>query len=165
MTNPVLEINHVRTSFKINDDYYAAVDDVSLTLNKNEVLAIVGESGCGKSALAFSIMGLHRQAKIEGNILFKEKDLANISNTAFNQLRGNQIGMIFQDPLTALNPLMKIGDQIGEVLLLHKTTMNKQARKQKVLELLYQVGITNTNRTYSQYPHELSGGMRQRVII
>ena len=165
MLQPILEIKHVSTSFKINDDYYAAVDDVSLSLHKNEVLAIVGESGCGKSALAFSIMGLHRQAKIEGNILFKEKDLANISNTAFNQLRGNQIGMIFQDPLTALNPLMKIGDQIGEVLLLHKTTMNKQARKQKVLELLYQVGITNTNRTYSQYPHELSGGMRQRVII
>lgn len=165
MTNPVLEINHVRTSFKINDDYYAAVDDVSLTLNKNEVLAIVGESGCGKSALAFSIMGLHRQAKIEGNIMFKGQDLATISNATFNKLRGHQIGMIFQDPLTALNPLMRIGDQIGEVILLHQKSINKQARKQKVLNLLNEVGITNPQRTYEQYPHELSGGMRQRVII
>lgn len=165
MTNPVLEINHVRTSFKINDDYYAAVDDVSLTLNKNEVLAIVGESGCGKSALAFSIMGLHRQAKIEGNIMFKGQDLATISNATFNKLRGHQIGMIFQDPLTALNPLMRIGDQIAEVILLHQKSINKQARKQKVLNLLNEVGITNPQRTYEQYPHELSGGMRQRVII
>lgn len=165
MSNEILEVQNLRTSFQIHDHYYAAVDDVSFTLNKNEVLAIVGESGCGKSALAFSIMGLHRHAKIDGNIIFKEQNLSKISNTAFNQLRGKNIGMIFQDPLTALNPLMKIGDQIGEVILLHNKNISKRARKQTVLQLLDEVGITHPSRLYEQYPHELSGGMRQRVII
>lgn len=165
MPNKILEVNHLRTSFQINDDFYAAVDDVSLTLHKNEVLAIVGESGCGKSALAFSLMGLHRKAKVEGEILFQNQDLAHISNTKFNQLRGKHMGMIFQDPLTALNPLMQIGDQISEVLLLHNKSMNQTARKQKVLTLLDEVGINQPDRIYEQYPHELSGGMRQRVII
>ena len=165
MSKKILEVNHLRTSFQINDDYYAAVDDVSLSLHKNEVLAIVGESGCGKSALAFSIMGLHRKAKIEGDILFKEQNLTHISDANFNNLRGNHMGMIFQDPLTALNPLMKIGDQISEVILLHHKKSTKQARKQKVLQLLDEVGINHPNRIYEQYPHELSGGMRQRVII
>lgn len=165
MAQSILEIENLRTSFKINDAYYAAVDDVSLSLHKNEVLAIVGESGCGKSALAFSIMGLHQHAKVEGNILFQGQNLSQISNNAFNKLRGKHIGMIFQDPLTALNPLMIIGEQISEVILLHKREIRKQERKQKVLQLLSEVGITNPKRVYEQYPHELSGGMRQRVII
>lgn len=165
MSKRILEIKNVTTSFRIHDDYYAAVDDVSLTLQKNEVLAIVGESGSGKSALAFSIMGLHRHAKVEGEILFRDKNIANLPSNELNQLRGKHMGMIFQDPLTALNPLMTIGNQIGEVLLLHNKTMSAKKREQKVLSLLEQVGIPYPNRTYEQYPHELSGGMRQRVII
>lgn len=165
LTEKVLEIRNLKTSFRIHDNYHAAVDDVSITLHKNEVLAIVGESGCGKSALAFSIMGLHRNAKVEGEIMYGDTNLANLPAAKFNKLRGKNIGMIFQDPLTALNPLMTVGDQIGEVLLLHNKTMSKQRRKERVLELLDQVGIPYPERTYAQFPHELSGGMRQRVII
>lgn len=165
MSQALLKIKNLKTSFRIKDDYYAAVDDVSLTVNKNEVLAIVGESGCGKSALAFSIMGLHNRAKIEGNILFKGKDLANASPTEWSKIRGKEMGMIFQDPLTALNPLMIIGDQIGEAIYLHNKNISKEQRKLKVIDLLEKVGIPHPERVYDQFPHELSGGMRQRVVI
>lgn len=160
-----MEIKNLKTSFRIRDDYYAAVDDVTLTVNKNEVLAIVGESGCGKSALAFSIMGLHNRAKIEGNILFKDEDIANVTPSKLNKLRGKNMGMIFQDPLTALNPLMIVGDQIGEALLLHNKNLSKSKRKEKVINLLEKVGIPLPEHVYGQFPHELSGGMRQRVVI
>lgn len=165
MSNRILEVNHLTTSFRIGDAYYPAVDDVSLTVNKNEVLAIVGESGCGKSALAFSIMGLHRQAKIEGEIKYNGQNLVGISPVQLNKLRGKSMGMIFQDPLTALNPLMIIGQQIDEVLFLHNPSMSAAKRKERVLSLLDQVGILYPERTYDQFPHELSGGMRQRIII
>ncbi|MEN2767190.1 ABC transporter ATP-binding protein [Ornithinibacillus xuwenensis] len=165
MAEKLLEIKNLKTSFRIRDDYYAAVDDVTLTVNKNEVLAIVGESGCGKSALAFSIMGLHNRAKIEGNIFFKGEDIANVTPSKLNKLRGNNMGMIFQDPLTALNPLMIIGDQIGEALLLHNKDLSKTKRKEKVINLLDKVGIPRPEHVYEQFPHELSGGMRQRVVI
>ena len=126
----LLQIKNLKTSFRIKDHYYAAVDDFSLTVNKNELLAIVGESGSGKSALAFSVMGLHNRAKIEGNILYKDQDIANISTAQLNKLRGKEMGMIFQDPLTALNPLMIIGDQIDETLYLHnKNLSRKQAKR------------------------------------
>ncbi|WP_170006712.1 ABC transporter ATP-binding protein [Bacillus fonticola] len=165
MSDTLLEINNLKTSFRIKDDYYAAVDDVSLKVNKNEVLAIVGESGCGKSALAFSLMGLHSRAKIEGDISYKGQSIANVSPSKLNKLRGNDMAMIFQDPLTALNPLMNIGDQIGEALLLHDKKLSKNARKKKVIELLNKVGIPRAEHTFHQFPHELSGGMRQRVVI
>ncbi|TFJ93455.1 ABC transporter ATP-binding protein [Lentibacillus salicampi] len=165
MNEKLLEIKNLKTSFRIEDQYYAAVDDVSLTVNENEVLAIVGESGCGKSALAFSLMRLHNRAKIEGDILFKGDDVTNYSAGQVNKLRGNEMSMIFQDPLTALNPLMKIGDQIGEVLLLHKGKFSNLNRKQKAISLLDKVGIARPEHVYEQFPHELSGGMRQRVVI
>lgn len=165
MADKILDVKGLRTSFRIHDRFYAAVDNVSLSLHKNEILAIVGESGCGKSALAFSIMGLHRKAKVEGEILFQQHDLVQLSQTLFNTLRGQHLGMIFQDPLTALNPLMQIGDQISEVLLLHNKSTKKQTRKQKVITLLEEVGINHPERVYGQYPHELSGGMNQRVIV
>ncbi|WP_010097693.1 ABC transporter ATP-binding protein [Ornithinibacillus scapharcae] len=165
MAEKLLEIKNLKTSFRIRDEYHAAVDDVTLTVNKNEVLAIVGESGCGKSALAFSIMGLHTRAKIEGNILFKGEDIANVAPSKLNKLRGKNMGMIFQDPLTALNPLMKIGDQIGEAILLHNNTLSKSQRREKVVNLLQKVGIPRPEHVFEQYPHELSGGMRQRVVI
>src|SRR5690606_26353163 len=165
LAEKLLEIKNLKTSFRIKDDYFAAVDDVSLNVNKNEVLAIVGESGCGKSALAFSIMGLHTRAKMEGDILYKGENIVGISPSKLNKLRGKHMGMIFQDPLTALNPLMIIGDQIGEALLLHNKEMSKTQRKEKVIDLLNKVGIPRPEYVYEQFPHELSGGMRQRVVI
>lgn len=165
MRETLLEIKNLTTSFRIGDDYYAAVDDVTLTVNKNEILAIVGESGSGKSALAFSIMGLHTKAKIEGHVHYNGQDIVGMSPATLNKLRGNEMSMIFQDPLSALNPLMIIGDQIEEVLILHHPKFSKKQRKEKVIDLLTKVGIPRPEHTYQQYPHELSGGMRQRVII
>lgn len=163
---PLLKIQNLRTSFRIHDDYYAAVDDVNLTVNENEVVAIVGESGCGKSALALSIMGLHQKGntKLEGNVNFNNKNLLSLSVNEMNKVRGKDIGMIFQDPLTALNPLMTVGKQIEESMNYH-TDFSATQIKEKAIKLLNQVGIPNPERTYKQYPHELSGGMRQRVVI
>ncbi|MGN7478662.1 ABC transporter ATP-binding protein [Solibacillus silvestris] len=165
-TNELLEIRNLRTSFRIRDTYYPAVDNVSLTLRKNEILAIVGESGCGKSTLATSVVGLHNSntTKVEGEILYNNQNLVNLTEDQFNKLRGNDIGFIFQDPLSALNPLMRIGEQIEEGLVYH-TKLNKQEREKRVLELLDQVGIANMERVAKQFPHQLSGGMRQRVMI
>lgn len=165
MSNRLLEIENLTTSFRIGDGYYAAVDNVSLTVNRNEVLGIVGESGSGKSALAFSIMRLHNRAKIEGKINLEDTDLVKASTNELNKLRGDSLSMIFQDPLTALNPLMEIGAQIGETLVLHRPQMSKKQRYDRVIELLNLVGISRPEHVYQQYPHELSGGMRQRVVI
>lgn len=163
---PLLEIKDLTTSFKIGDEYYAAVDHVSLTVNENEVVAIVGESGCGKSALALSVMRLHQevQTKVEGEILFKGRNLLPLSLSDMNKVRGSEIGMIFQDPLTALNPLMTAGKQIEENMRNHMKLSNKEY-KERAIELLKKVGIRNPERVYAMYPHELSGGMRQRVVI
>jgi peptide/nickel transport system ATP-binding protein len=164
--NELLRIEHLVTSFRINGQYYAAVDDVSIGVNENEVFAIVGESGCGKSALALSIMNLHNTAytKVEGSIYFKDKDLLSLNVNELNKIRGKDIGMIFQDPLTALNPLMKIGAQIEETLTFH-TSLSKKEKEARALELLKDVGIQSPELTYDQLPHELSGGMRQRAMI
>ncbi|AIC95629.1 MULTISPECIES: ABC transporter ATP-binding protein [Shouchella] len=164
--NTLLQIQNLKTSFRINNEYYAAVDDVTLTVNKNEILGIVGESGSGKSALGFSILGLHPKdkSKIEGEINYKGEDIAKVSEARLQKLRGGELGMIFQDPMSALNPLMIIGKQLEESLILH-TNLSKTERKNRVLELLQQVGISRPDVVYSQYPHELSGGMRQRVVI
>jgi peptide/nickel transport system ATP-binding protein len=163
---PILEIDHLRVSFRIQDQYYAAVDDVSLTVNENEVVAIVGESGCGKSALALAVMGLHppQKTKLEGSITFKGTNLLSLSTSQLNKIRGKDIGMIFQDPLTALNPLMTIGRQIEESMDYH-TKLSSAEKRQRTLELLKRVGIPNPEKIYYRYPHELSGGMRQRVVI
>lgn len=162
----LLDIQHLHTAFRVGDNYYDAVDDVSLTLKKDEILAIVGESGSGKSTLATSIIGLHNplNTKVTGDILYSDLNLVGLNEPIYNRLRGNDIGMIFQDPLAALNPLMRIGDQIAETLVYH-TKLDKEERDKRVLELLDQVGIPNPERTFRQYPHELSGGMRQRIVI
>lgn len=162
----LLDIQHLHTAFRVGGQYYDAVDDVSLTLHRNEILAIVGESGSGKSTLATSVMGLHNPlyTKVTGDILYNELNLVELNETLFNRIRGNDIGMIFQDPLSALNPLMRVGDQVAETLVYH-TDMNEKQRKQRVLELFERVGIPSPERTYRSYPHELSGGMRQRVVI
>lgn len=166
LTEPVLQIENLRVSFRIQDEYYAAVDGVSLAVRKNEVLAVVGESGCGKSALALSITGLHEpnRTKISGSILFKGKDLLALSVNELNEIRGKDIGMVFQDPLTALNPLMTTGRQIEEIMEYH-LNLSSTEKRQRTLELLKRVGIPNPKQIYDSYPHELSGGMRQRIMI
>lgn len=166
MGNPIIEIENLRTSFRIQDQYYAAVDGVSLTIHQNEILAIVGESGCGKSALALSIMGLHptKTTKLEGQVNFEGQNLLELSPAKLNKIRGKEIGMIFQEPMTALNPLATIGRQIEESMDTH-LKLSSAAKKRRTLELLRRVGIQNEQRIYRQYPHELSGGMRQRVVI
>ncbi|MFT8871712.1 MAG: ABC transporter ATP-binding protein [Sporolactobacillus sp.] len=166
MSETLLRLEHVTTSFRIDNAYYPAVDDLSLTVNNDEVLAIVGESGCGKSALALSIMQLHRPGKtsITGHIYLKGQDLLSASRDQLDKIRGKDIGMIFQDSLTALNPLMTVEKQITENMDYH-LSLNNAEKRAHVLELLTAVGIHNPERIASQYPHELSGGMRQRVMI
>ncbi|QQK09083.1 ABC transporter ATP-binding protein [Miniphocaeibacter halophilus] len=156
----------MHTAFRINDKYYDAVDDVSIDLYRNEILAIVGESGCGKSTLATTVMGLHNMnyTKVSGEVNYKGKNLLKLKEEEYNKVRGGDVGMIFQDPLAALNPLMRIGEQIEEALVYH-TDLDKEGRKNRTLEILREVGITNAERIYRQFPHQLSGGMRQRVII
>ena len=162
----LLEIKDLHTSFRIRDEYFDAVDGVDMKLFSDEILAIVGESGCGKSTLATTIMGLHNPnyTRSTGEIWFEGKNLVGLSEKEFNEIRGEGIGMIFQDPLSSLNPLQRIGKQIEEGLIYH-TKMNAEERKARVLELIEQVGIPNPPRVARQYPHELSGGMRQRVVI
>jgi oligopeptide/dipeptide ABC transporter ATP-binding protein len=164
--NQLLDVQHLHTAFRLKDTYYDAVDDVSFELGANEILAIVGESGCGKSTLATTIMGLHdpNNTRVSGEIVYKELNLTTFNEQLYNKIRGNDIGMIFQDPLSALNPLMRIEDQIKESLTYH-TDMTAEQKQARVIELLMQVGIPNPDRVGKQYPHELSGGMRQRVII
>ncbi|WDF83702.1 ABC transporter ATP-binding protein [Lacticaseibacillus pabuli] len=161
-----LDVRDVSTAFKINGEFYNAVTDVNLEVKRDEIMAIVGESGCGKSTLATTIMGLHdpQQTKISGEIDFEGQDLLKFDENKYNKVRGNKIGMIFQDPMSALDPLKRVEEQIGEVLVYH-TDMNASQRHDRVIELLNQVGIVDPELTAKQFPHQLSGGMRQRVII
>ncbi|MCL2420734.1 MAG: ABC transporter ATP-binding protein [Defluviitaleaceae bacterium] len=162
----LLDIINLRTSFRIEGEYYAAVDGVDLSISQNEVFAIVGESGCGKSAIALSIARLHNMnyTQIDGQIIFQGQDVLKLGPGELNKVRGKGISMIFQDPLTALNPLHRVGAQIEESLIYH-TSFNKSERKDRAIGLLDQVGMVNPALTYSQFPHELSGGMRQRAMI
>ena len=166
MADTVLTIKDLRTSFKIAGKYHAAVDGVNLEIKKNEVFALVGESGSGKSAMALSITRLHdlNFTRIEGSVEFGGQDLVKMSERQLNKVRGRHIGMIFQDPLTALNPLMRVGAQIEESLSYH-TNLDKPQRKERAIELLKNVGMVNPALTYANLPHELSGGMRQRAMI
>jgi peptide/nickel transport system ATP-binding protein len=166
LNEPVLQIDNLRVSFRIQDGYYAAVDDVALTVHKNEVVAIVGESGCGKSALALSVTGLHppERTKVEGSVQFGGRNLLSVDGRELTRIRGKYIGMIFQDPLSALNPLMTVGRQIEETLGCH-TDLSPSAKRQRTLVLLDRVGIPDPAHVYDRYAHELSGGMRQRVVI
>ncbi len=162
----LLKISGVSTAFKISGEYYDAVSNVSLEVHRDEILAIVGESGCGKSTLATTVMGLHdpKETKISGDIEFEGQNLTELDEAGFDKVRGKKIGMIFQDPLSALNPLKRVEDQIQEVMIYH-TDMNQEQRHARVIELLNQVGIINPERTAHQFPHQLSGGMRQRIVI
>lgn len=164
MDEKLLSVKNLTTSFKIKGEYYPAVDNVSFDIKKNEVLALVGESGSGKSATAFSLMKLHRHARVEGEVFFGDKNILKASEKEMNNIRGGEFSMVFQDPMTALNPLMRIKDQIIETLTIHKTK-EKNERESYAIELLRRVGIARAEQVAEAYPHELSGGMRQRVVI
>ncbi len=163
----LLEVKELRTSFFTYAGEVKAVDGVSFSLRKGEALAIVGESGCGKSVTALSIMRLIQQpGKIrEGSsILFDGKDLVALAEKEMERIRGNDIAMIFQDPMTSLNPVLTIRLQIAETLQLHQG-MSKEQASQRAVELLDMVGIPSAKTRVKQYPHQFSGGMRQRVMI
>jgi len=168
MTEPLLEVKNLRINFKTYAGLVQAVRGVDFTLAKGETLAIVGESGSGKSVTSNALMRLISQPAgryEDGQILFEGKDLLKLSEREMESIRGNEIAMIFQDPMTALNPTMRVGKQIMEVILTHKKGVSKEAAKQRAIELLAEVGIPDPERRFKQYPHEFSGGMRQRVVI
>ncbi|WP_373889900.1 ABC transporter ATP-binding protein [Neobacillus cucumis] len=164
---PILRMNDLNVSFQSGGKYIPAVDGVSFELKEGEILGIVGESGSGKSVTALSIMGLipSPQGKVDnGSIIFAEKEITNISESEWRKIRGNQISMIFQEPMTSLNPLFTIGNQLKETIRLH-TNLTKKESKMRSIELLRLVGISRAEGILKEYPHQLSGGMRQRVMI
>jgi oligopeptide transport system ATP-binding protein len=168
MSKPILEVNNLQVSFKMYAGEVQAVRGVSFHLNKGEVLAIVGESGCGKSVTAQTIMRLVPAPPSfikAGSILFEGKhEITKLSENQMEKIRGAEMGMIFQDPMTSLNPTMMIGAQITEGILKHQNMKQKEALH-RAIELLTLVGMSNPEQRIYQYPHELSGGMRQRVMI
>lgn len=166
LETPILEVKNLRVSFKTNNGMVQAVRGIDFHLNKGETLAIVGESGSGKSVTTKAVLGiLSKNAVIEeGEIIYNGKDLAKYSDKDFYDIRGKEISLIFQDPLSALNPIMKIGKQITEALILTQKMDKKQA-KERALELMEMVGIPQPEERYQQYPFQFSGGMRQRIVI
>lgn len=166
MTKDLLQIKNLRTAFTINKREVPAVDDISFTMKQGETLAIVGESGSGKSVTSLSIMGLlPSNARItQGEVLFNGENLCKKTEAQMSRIRGNDISMIFQEPMTSLNPVLTIGDQIMEGIILHKKVNKKEARNQAI-ETLKLVGFSRADKMISEYPHQLSGGMRQRVMI
>jgi peptide/nickel transport system ATP-binding protein len=166
MTEPLLSVEQLQTHFMTMDGVNRAVDGVSFHVNAGETLAIVGESGCGKSVTAMSILRLIPEppGKIAGAIKFLGKDLLKATDAEMRAIRGNSISMIFQEPMTSLNPVLTVGRQIGETLRLHQGLSAQQA-EDKAVEMLDLVGIPEARRRVREYPHQLSGGMRQRVMI
>ena len=163
---PLLEVDHLRTHFRTPDGIVRAVDGISFHVDAGEVLAIVGESGCGKSVTAMSILRLipDPPGRSAGAIRFEGRDLLQATERDMRKIRGNDISMIFQEPMTSLNPVLTVGRQIGEALRLHQG-LNKTDAIKRAIEALETVGIPEPARRVTQYPHELSGGMRQRVMI
>lgn len=170
MTEPLLEIKNLKTYLDSSEGVVRAVDGISFAIKKGETFALLGESGCGKSMTALSIMGLvpGPMGRItDGEILLQGEDLTSLSEVKMRKVRGKRIAMIFQEPMTSLNPVLTIGEQIGETLRCHRilSDSSRIAEKKRVLELLDAVGIPDPQQRYSEYPHQLSGGMKQRVMI
>ncbi|HEX2053082.1 MAG TPA: ABC transporter ATP-binding protein, partial [Actinomycetota bacterium] len=163
---PLLEVSDLRIHFPTDFGVVRAVDGISYSVGRGETLAIVGESGSGKSVGALGILGLIPPPGevVSGSIWFHGQDLLKLDDDAMRRLRGNRITMIFQDPLTSLNPVHSVGRQVAEVIRVHTDASRKQARAQS-MDLLDLVGIPNARERYGDYPHQFSGGMRQRVMI
>ncbi|CAM3283709.1 ABC transporter ATP-binding protein [Sporolactobacillus spathodeae] len=167
MSDSILEVSNLRTSFFTDDGEVPAVDGISFSIKEGEILGVVGESGCGKSVTSLSIMGLlpHPQGKIVGGqIMYEGKDISHLKEAEMRKLRGNDLAMIFQEPMTSLNPVFTIGEQLTEAIRLHNH-MSKQEQNNRAVELLKLVGLPRATELLKEYPHELSGGMRQRVMI
>ena len=162
----LIEIENLQTHFRTPDGINRAVDGVSFHVDEGETLAIVGESGCGKSVTAMSILRLIAEppGRIAGSIRFGGKELLKLSDREMRDIRGNDISMIFQEPMTSLNPVLTVGRQLGETLRLHEE-ISKRAAERRAVEMLALVGIPEPRQRMRQYPHQLSGGMRQRVMI
>lgn len=162
MTKPLLSVQHLITRFS----GIPVVKDISFSISPKEVVALVGESGSGKSVTSLSIMGLlGKQAQVEGTIDYQGKDILSLSPKKRRQLNGKDFSIIFQEPMTSLNPMLRIRTQIAESLIIHYPDLSKQEMRKRVLELLEEVDIPNPEKVAKQFPHQLSGGMRQRVMI
>src|SRR4051812_28302284 len=162
----VLEVKNLKTVFFTNSGLFKAVDDVSFTVKRGETLAIVGESGCGKSVTALSLMRLVPDPPgriVGGRVALAGVDLLRLDENAMRRIRGKDISMIFQEPMTSLNPVMTIGTQIAEVIQLHEG-LGRAAARRKAIEMLRRVRIPEPEQRANEYPHQLSGGMRQRVM-
>ena len=166
MTDPLLEVRNLKVSFRTEDGTVQAVDGVSLTLAEGETLGIVGESGSGKSVTMMSVMRLitDPNARIEGEVFYKGRDLMALTQDQIRGVRGAGIAMIFQDPMTSLNPVYRVGWQIAEQIQAHDH-VSKQAARARTIDLLQSVGIPHASERVDDYPHQFSGGMRQRVMI
>src|ERR687883_343190 len=166
MAQPLLEVRNLKVSFRTEDGIVRAVDGVSFTVDEGEVLGIVGESGSGKSVTMMSVMRLITDPNViyEGDIIYKGRSLMALSRDAMRNVRGQEIAMIFQDPMTSLNPVYTVGWQIEEQLNAHYELQKREARR-RAIELRAEVGIPNPERRIDDYPHQFSGGMRQRVMI
>ncbi len=167
MAERLLEVKDLKVQFATEDGVVNAVDGVSFTLDRGQVLGIVGESGSGKSVTSMTMLGLTRgvNARFEGEVNYKGRDLIGMSEDELQSVRGNEIAMIFQDPMTSLNPVYRVGSQIAEGLRAHNQGMNKHQARARGVELLRAVGIPNPEARVDDYPHQFSGGMRQRVMI
>ena len=166
MPDPILSIRDLTVEFKTEDGIVQAVSDVSYDLMPGEVLGIVGESGSGKSVSMLSILGLSPQGRIPKGVAdYKGEDLLKMSPKKLRDIRGGDMAMIFQDPMTSLNPVLTVGNQIVEALLVHNEGMKDDAAEKRAIELLEVVGVPFAERRIAQYPHEFSGGMRQRAMI
>ena len=165
--NNVLEIRGLNSYFFTEKGVAPAVDGLDLDIPKGKIIGLVGESGCGKSMTAKSIMGLLKYPGrvAGGSIRFEDQDLTRLSDKELRKICGTDISMIFQEPMTSLNPVLKVGRQVRETLLVHNPTMSKAEAKQRVVEMFQRVGIPEAEKRYDCYPHELSGGLRQRVMI
>jgi peptide/nickel transport system ATP-binding protein len=163
---PLLDVKDLKTYFRTDDGIVHAVDGVSFSVEKGKTLAIVGESGCGKSVTCMTIMGLNakRNTMTEGQAIFKDRDLLKIDPDELRKIRGNEISMIFQDPMTSLNPVYTIGAQLREAVQLHEN-VSKQVANSRSVEMLKAVAIPRAETRMDDYPHQFSGGMRQRVMI
>ena len=163
----MLEVNNLMTHFRTQDGVVKAVDGVSFSLEAGETMGIVGESGSGKSVTALSIMQLNPKPPTEypeGEIIFEGQDLLKTPDKRMQEIRGNDIAMIFQDPMTSLNPVFTVGNQIREAIRIHQN-LSKSEAQQKTVQVLRDVGIANPERRAKEYPHQFSGGMRQRAMI